>query len=147
MNTCFIIGHSDTSESVYPSLEYHLNKLITDSNITEFIVGHYGNFDRMAARAVRSIKACHPEVILTLLLPYLTGYPLPKGFDGSVYPDGLENVPRRFAILRANCLTIDRCDCVIACVHRTYGGAYQCLEYARRRRKRIINLAGSCPGG
>ena len=58
-------------------------------------------FDRMAARAVIAAKQHHPQVRLTMLLAYHPGerpVTLPSGFDGSLYPPGMENVPRRFAI-------------------------------------------------
>ena len=39
--------------------------------------------------------------------------PLPDGFDGSVFPDGLETVPKRVAILRANQYMIRHCNNMI----------------------------------
>ena len=67
-----------------------------------------------------------------------------RGFDGTLYPDGLERVPRRFAIVRANCAVIDRCDCAIAyAVHP--GNARNLPEYARSRKVHIANLADSPP--
>ncbi len=46
---CFFIGHRDTSDSVYPTLLRAVEDHITQYGVTEFIVGHYGNFDFMAA--------------------------------------------------------------------------------------------------
>ena len=141
MSTCFFIGHRDAPESIYSKLEAVAENCIAEFGVTEFIVGHYGSFDHMAARAVSTAKKkTHPEIMLTLLLPYLTNQSLPKGFDGSIYPEGLEFVPRRFSILRANCIIVDHCDIVIAHVKHSFGGAYQCLEYARKKEKIIINI-------
>ena len=83
--------------------------------MTDFVVGRYGNFDRLAARAVMEAKQHHPNVMLTLLKPYYRAdaEPLPDGFDGSLFPDGLEIAPKRAAIMRANQYMIHHCDYLI----------------------------------
>ena len=144
MLTCFFIGHRDSGEEIYPILCSEVERHIVEYGVGEFIVGHYGRFDGMAARAVRKAKENHPEILLTLLLPYLDRTSPSEGFDGSVYPDGLELVPRKYAIARANQMMIDRCDCLIAHVNRTYGGAFRCLKYARGKRIAITRIQGLC---
>ena len=47
---CFFAGHSDAPESVYPALAEAVERHITGYGVTEFRVGNYGGFDRMAAR-------------------------------------------------------------------------------------------------
>lgn len=69
-NSCFFIGHHDAPESIFPSLLAAVEQHITEYAVTDFFVGRYGSFDRMAARAVRTAKVEHPTVKLTLLLPY-----------------------------------------------------------------------------
>lgn len=56
---CFLIGHHDAPESIYPALQREIERHITELGVTEFIVGHYGNFDRMAARALVAAKQIH----------------------------------------------------------------------------------------
>lgn len=70
MSTCFFIGHRETSDSIFPALLQAVKRHITEYGVTEFVVGHYGNFDRLAARAVLHAKERHPQVTLFLLLPY-----------------------------------------------------------------------------
>ena len=94
-----------------------------------------------AARAVKAVKTVHPNVRLILLMPYLNNVPLPEGFDGAIYPDGLEYVPKKYAIPRANQAMVDRCDYLIAHVKYPFGGAFQCLNYAKRKGIRIANIA------
>lgn len=70
-----------------------------------FFVGQYGRFDVLTARVVKDAKKRHPEVTLTLLLPYhpyVQPIQVPEGFDGSFYPPGMEIVPQKLAIVRAN---------------------------------------------
>ena len=61
-------------------------------------------------------------------------------YDSIVYPP-IEKTPPRFAISKRNEWMISKADLVIAYVSRTYGGAYQTLQFARRKKKRVINLA------
>ena len=140
MKSCFFIGHRDSSEALYPLIVREVERHIVDYGVREFIVGQYGRFDGMAARAVRAMKGRFPGVRLVLLQAYLKNDALPGDYDASVYPEGLEYVPKRFAILRANRAMVDRCDFLIACVSRNFGGAWQCLEYAKRKGKCIVNL-------
>lgn len=56
MNSCFFIGHREASEDILPALTEAVIQHIVDYGVTEFIVGSYGGFDRMAAKAVISAK-------------------------------------------------------------------------------------------
>ena len=140
MKTCFFIGHRDADEALYPLIVQEVERHIVEYGVGEFIAGQYGRFDGMAARAVAEVRALHPGVKLLLLTPYLRNEPIPKRYDGAVYPDGLESVPPRHAISRANAYIIDRCDYIIAHVTRHYGGAWQALSRARRKGKPVVNL-------
>lgn len=103
--TCFFIGHREANERVLPALEQAVEQLIVESGVTDFVVGHYGAFDGMAAKVIKAAKKRHPEVTLTLLLPYHPfdrPIPVPKGYDSTFYPPGMENVPKKYAIVRAN---------------------------------------------
>ena len=68
--SCFFIGHRETPEEIYPVLCAAVEEHIVRYGVTEFIVGRYGCFDGLAAKAVKTAKQTHPEVELTLLLPY-----------------------------------------------------------------------------
>lgn len=68
--SCFFIGHREASEEIYPVLYAAVEQHIVEYGVTEFIVGHYGGFDRLAASAVKEAKRFYPEVKLTLLLAY-----------------------------------------------------------------------------
>lgn len=61
--SCFFIGHRETSEEVYPELYAAVEQHIVEYGVTEFIVGHYGGFDRLAAKAVIEAKKTHPGVV------------------------------------------------------------------------------------
>lgn len=149
---CFFIGHRETGEEILPSLEAAVERHIAEYGVTEFVVGGYGGFDRMAALAVRSAKKRHPSVTLVRLLPY---HPAERaisleGFDGSLYPPGMETVPRRFAIPRANRWMVDHSGYLIACAQHPASNAWELTAYARRREEkgliRVTNLYESASG-
>lgn len=135
MKSCFFIGHRNLSEEYFPFLEMAVRYHIEEYGVTDFLVGNYGAFDSMAARAVVLAKQEHPQVTLTLLLPYHPGerpIALPPQFDGSFYPPGMEKVPRRLAILRANRYAVMHSDYLIAGVWHAASNARNLLEEARR---------------
>ena len=59
--------------------------------------------------------------------------------DTSIYPP-IEQVPPRFAISKRNEWMMANADLIIAYVNHEYGGAYQSLRVAKRRKKKIINI-------
>ena len=118
---------------------------ITEYGVTEFIVGNYGRFDHMAAKAVIVAKVQHPEILLRQLLPYHPAerpVQVPTGFDSTYYPPGMENVPRRFAITRANQYLVDHTDYLIAFVTHPASNAERLLSRAEiRARKGQLRIA------
>ena len=111
-----------------------------------------GNFDALAAHAVVCAKERHPGIRLTMLLPYHPAerpVSLPKGFDDTFYPPGMERVPRRVAIVRANQYMVEHSTYLIAYVSHPSSGSREVLEDALRRQRRglihVINLAGWYP--
>lgn len=135
MKQCFFIGHRDAPEEVYPALRAAVEQHVTAYGVTEFLVGERGAFDRMAAAAVREVKERYPRVRLTRLLAYLPAGQerLPAGFDGSLYPEGLEHTPPVYAIVRANRWAVDRTDYLIGYVHRTPSNAEKIVCRAQKK--------------
>ena len=137
MKTCFFLGHRDTPGSIMPHLVAAIKNYIQVYGTVNFVVGNYGNFDRMAASAVIEAKGLYPDVQLQLLLPYHPAtrtIQIPTGFDGSFYPFET-SVPPRYAIARANRRMIDISDYLITFV-RNPGNARELLLYAQRRKQR-----------
>ncbi len=138
--SCFFIGHRETSEEIYPALYAAVEQHILEYGVTEFIVGHYGGFDRLAASAVKEAKRFYPGVKLTLLLPYHPAerpIPTPDGFDGTFYPPGMESVPRKIAIVRANRYVVDHVDYLIAYARHPASNARELVEYARSQKQKV----------
>ena len=147
MKSCFFIGHREADERILPVLRETILRLITEENVTEFFVGGYGGFDRLAGFAVKQIKEQNPQVSLRLLLPYHPAdrpVETPDGYDGTYYPEGLEKVPKRYAIVKANKLMIDSSDWLVAYVSHGASNSGKLLEYAllqqKLQRLNVLNL-------
>ena len=141
--SCFFIGHREASSELLPLLNNAIKAHITRYGVTNFIVGHYGGFDQLAAKAVIAAKKCHPEITLSLLLPYHPAerpVETPYGFDGTYYPEGMETVPRKFAIVQANKRMVDNVDWLIAYVHHGASNSRKIMEYAQIKGISYINL-------
>lgn len=98
----------------------------------------------MAAKAVIDAKVHHPEITLSMLIPYHPSersVELPLGFDNSFYPPGMEKVPRRLAIVRANRYMVDHVDYLIVYVWHPGSNARDLVEYAKKREKKhLLNV-------
>jgi hypothetical protein len=58
----------------------------------------------------------------------------------SIYPDGFETIHPKFAIEKRNQWMIERADCCLCYIDRTYGGAYKFACLAKRKGLNVINL-------
>ena len=146
--SCFFIGHREADERLLPRLELEIEQLITEENVRYFYVGGYGGFDQIAATAVKRAKKQYSDITLMLVLPYHPAERLiekPPGYDGTYYPEGLEKTPRPFAIVKANQLMVDSCECLVCYVRHGASNSRNLLEYAQHREKKgliqIINIA------
>lgn len=133
-------GHSqvDDSIAVVAALQKVIAALV-EEGITEFYLGGYGSFDYLAATVVRDQKSSHPEIQSILIIPYIDRDYDKRLYDDSLFPP-LESVPRRFAISKRNEWMIEQSDVVISYITHGWGGAAKTLEYAKRKKKRIISV-------
>ena len=141
MKSCFFIGHREASSELLPILTQVVKKHISEYGVTEFIVGGYGNFDHLAAKAVISLKQQYPQITLSLLITYHPAerpIETPPGFDNTYYPPGMERVPRKLAIVRANRYMVDHVDYLIAFAWHPASNARDLVEYAKKRELRNL---------
>ena len=100
---CTFFGHRDTSDGVRDLLCEILVKLI-EEGVETFYLGNQGRFDAMVLDALKKLKEKFPHIRYTVVLAYMPGST--RGFSAAntetVYPDGLENTPPRYAIDKRN---------------------------------------------
>jgi len=127
-------------ERIKPVLCNKVESLINTQGAQEFLFGGYGDFDIIAAEIVKKLKGKYPHIISTLVIPYIDREYNKELYDGSVYPP-IESVPKRFAISKRNEWMVQSADYIIAYVKYSWGGASTTLNFARRKKKEIFNMA------
>ena len=121
---CCFAGHSEIAgkEELYERLISAIEELILTDGICEFWTGNYGEFDKLAARAVRELKGKHPEIQLILVIPYLTSEineyreQYYRDYDDILVAELPENTPGRLKIIKANQYMVQSCDAIVAFV-------------------------------
>ena len=139
-----ISGYDDLSERIQKTIFENINP----KEETFFYCGGYGEFDSLCAKACRLVTGRIPNIQIVFVTPYMTEQQQKKVmqfirsglYDSVIYPP-LEMTPPRFAIRKRNEWMINEADLIIAYVKQTYGGAFTAMDYARRKKKHVINIA------
>jgi len=97
-------------------------------------------FDALVTSVLNELKKEVPKIRFTTVLAYLSTKAFAVGVD-TLYPEGLEFVPPRFAISARNKWMLDQADYVVCYITHSWGSAAQFVERARRKKKIVINLA------
>ncbi len=140
-------GHSNClfNDDIKKQLKTILGNEIIKNPSCKFYLGGYGDFDGLCLRALRELKHDFPTIEILFITPYLdknySKLELAKYYYDDVIFPPIESVPRKFAILKRNEWMVEQADLVIAYVKYSWGGAAKVLEYAKRKKKRIINIA------
>lgn len=138
MKKCTFFGHKNTPPSVIPLLKKTIAKLIED-DVVVFYVGTQGQFDSYCYRILKDLKTTFPKIRVYRVLAYMpTDSELS---EDSIYPQGIEETPKRFAISYRNRWMIDRCDYVVSYVAHSASRAYRFGQLAKRKGKKVINIA------
>jgi len=138
--TVTFCGHKEIADTstVRAAVDDALRGLVAEG-ADDFLLGGYGGFDAIAALAVHDLKRQHPEIRSTLVIPYLNRDYDESLYDGTTYPP-LEEVPPKYAISKRNEWMVEQADVVVAYVTHGWGGAAATLQYAERKRKRILKI-------
>ncbi len=141
MKACTFFGHKDCPDTIYPRLKNCIEDLIVNQGVGRFYVGHQGRFDALALRALRELQAAYPTVKHYVVLAYLPQKEMPYPAEETLYPEGLEPVPPRFAILHRNKWMLDNTDYVVTFVTTSVGGAAFEKREAERKKRIVLELA------
>ncbi|MBP3436534.1 MAG: hypothetical protein J6K61_01335 [Clostridia bacterium] len=137
----------------FPKSKEHEQKILdfleekVGNQYADMYLGDYGDFDNFAYNCCKKYKEKHPKISLIFVTPYLTleyqknhlEYQK-KRYDLIIYPE-IEDKPKRFAITYRNKYMVEKSDYIVAYVSHAWGGAYTTYKHARRKGKRIYNLA------
>ena len=140
MKTCIFFGHRDTPVTVKPRLMSWVESLIVEHGVAKFYVGNQGSFDRMAKSVLQTLQKKYPHIVYYVVLAYFPSNKEKMDDTETIYPDGLETVPRRFAISHRNRWMLRQTDYVVGYIIHSWGGAAQFFVQAKRQGKQVINL-------
>lgn len=137
--TCSFFGHRDTPLGIREKLKETIIDLIVHRGADLFYVGNHGNFDRLAAAILEELAARYPHIRYYVVLAYLPNC----GNDSTptIFPEGIENVPKRFAINFRNKFMVAQSNTVITYITHSFGGAAKFADIAYKKGKTVINLA------
>ena len=142
---CTFFVHADSPTNIKKEIQKVIEDLILQKGVNTFYVGTNGNFDRMVQSVLIDLKKQYPNLECCTVLAYIPG--IKPEFDigyeklESLYPDGLEKVPKRFAIDWRNKWMVQQSDYVISYVRHSFGGAAKYMEHKKRKKKIVYNLA------
>lgn len=145
MLSCTFFGHRDCPASIRSSLRAVLINLIETEGVTSFFVGNQGAFDAAAQSVLRDLQSQYPDITCTVVFAYMPRKPEPYGL-ATMLPEGIEKVPKRFAISWRNRWMLDHADCVVTYVTHAWGGAAQFATRARKQGKRVYPLGEESVG-
>lgn len=141
---CTFFGHRECYGLDHAVLQAAMEELI-QGGVDTFYVGHQGQFDSAVLSCLRRLQKSYPQIRFAVVLAYLPQ----KGADHdcyadcSMYPEGLEIGPPRFAIDRRNRWMITQADVCLCYINNPWGGAYKFACMAKRRGVRVQNLGNT----
>ena len=143
MPACTFFGHRDCPACIRPQLRAVLVEWIEQCGVDRFYVGRQGAFDAMARAVLQELTQVYPHIEYAVVLERMPGRagqggPVPAD---TLFPEGLERVPARFAIPWRNTWMLSRSDYVVTYVTHSWGGAARFAAQAIRQQKRVVNLA------
>ena len=141
--TCTFFGHRDCPDSIKPKLRETLVRLITEEGVDRFLVGNHGSFDALVYSVLCELRNIYPHITVSVVLAYMPTEEIADKYGSdTILPEGIEAVPKRYAISWRNKWMIDRSDYVVTYVTRSFGGAAKFAEQAMRIGKIIVDVAG-----
>ena len=142
MKSCSFFGHRYISDDIRDILCNTIMDLIEKENVINFYVGNQGEFDRMVINILKRVKNKYEYITYAVVLAYI-----PRkeeggnDFSNTIYPEGMEFVPPKFAILKRNNWMIEKSEFTVVYVKDLCGGAAKFKEIAEKKGKKVINIA------
>ena len=127
--TCCFFGHREVTHNIRDKLKAIIENLITEDGVTEFYAGNQGQFDCIVFSVLKELKTEYPQIRYTVVLAYMPDEHIKELYgEDTLYPDGMESVPKKFAISKRNDWIIQQSGIAICYVHKITGGAAKFRE-------------------
>ena len=137
---CTFFGHKDAPSEVKEKLKIELLHLLEKESI-RFYIGNNGSFDYYAQSVAYEISKSNPDANAIVVLSHLNEKIISGLQIDTVFPEGLEKTPPRFAISKRNDWMIKQADVAIVFVKNKLTNSYKWLTKAKKKGLTVINLA------
>ena len=95
----------------------------------------------MVYSVLKELKEVYPNIRYTVVLAYMPDEHIKEVYgEDTLFPDGLESVPKRFAISIRNDWMIQHSDYAVCYVHKITGGAAKFREKAEMKGLRVVDV-------
>ena len=139
MNSCTFIGHRDCSQEIKQELYSTIEMLIVKENVRVFYVGTHGGFDRIVYHVLTELERKY-DIEVIVVLAYLNDRNVYYDTNKTLFPNGLEGVPQKYAIRKRNEYMLKRSQYMLCYVNNTYSNADKFISTAKHLGMQIINL-------
>ena len=137
---CALFGHHDCPSSIKIMLLKKIEEQIM-LGVDTFYVGNNGNFDTIALSLLRQLKQVYSHINYAVVLAYLPTNLKNYALAETLFPEGIETVPKRFAIDYRNRWIVSNSDIVICYINSHLSSADKYVQYAKNKGKEVINIA------
>ena len=138
---CILFGHKDAPEAVCTPLAKMISYLAREYGVCDFLVGNNGNYDYFAQCALRDVFQNGEKIRYSIVLSHLFERALSGEQKATVFPEGLECVPPKFAISKRNLWLVKNAEYAIVYVENKISNCGKLLQKALARGIQIINIA------
>ena len=143
---CSFFGHRKVNENIYRDLEEEIRSIIiyTNEEIV-FYVGNKGSFDFIVQIILKNMIGEYPGIKAYVVLD---GLPNEREKDlplETIVPEGIEEIPKRFAMSFRNKWMIEKCDIAIVFCTDCASNTRKHIDMLKKKRKAIINIADVLP--
>lgn len=149
--SCSVFGHREIeiTQNLKEKIKLTFEELIKKENVKYFYFGGFGEFDNLCWEIVSDLKKQYPDIYRIFCLSdprHQRQSKRPKWLKNDDYEEmtylDLEFDYWYNRLYYRNCEMINRSDFVVFYVeHIERSGAYKAMQYARKMKKYILNIA------
>ncbi len=141
MKTCTFFGQWFVSKRAEEHVRKAVIQLIEKDRVELFLVGNEGGFNKMVQRLLKELEESYPHIRYGLVFAY--GYKAEKmsHCTNVIFPKGLENIPKKYAVAYRNRWMIQRSDCAVVYVNKRFEDSAKFKKIGNTQGLKIINAA------
>ncbi len=141
MKTCTFFGQRFVSKRAEEDVRIAIARLIEKDSVELFLVGKEGAFNKMVQRLLRELEGIYPHIRYGVVFACRCKKDKSPHSKNTIFPKGLENVPRKYAVAYRNQWMIQRSDCAVVYINKKFEGSAKFRGIVDTQGLKIINAA------